>query len=73
MNQKIDDEELQAIAERARLASEADLIVANTLEGAKNWALFGPLAGRYVKLPRAELASSLIAEVERLHAEKANG
>src|SRR5438132_263784 len=28
----VSDEELQAIAERARLASEADLMVANTLE-----------------------------------------
>jgi phosphopantothenate-cysteine ligase/phosphopantothenoylcysteine decarboxylase/phosphopantothenate--cysteine ligase len=69
----VSDEQLQAIAERARVASAADLMVANTLEGAKNWALFGPIAGRYVKLPRLELASSLVAEVERIHAEKANG
>jgi phosphopantothenoylcysteine synthetase/decarboxylase len=69
----VSDEQLQAIAERSRVASAADLMVANTLEGAKNWALFGPIAGRYVKLPRTELASSLMAEVERIHAEKANG
>jgi phosphopantothenoylcysteine synthetase/decarboxylase len=69
----VSDEQLQAIAERSRVASAADLMVANTLEGAKNWALFGPIAGRYVKLPRMELAPSLMAEVERIHAEKANG
>ena len=69
----VSDEQLQTIAERSRVASSADLMVANTFEGAKNWALFGPISGRYVKLPRTELASSLVAEVERIHAEKANG
>jgi phosphopantothenoylcysteine synthetase/decarboxylase len=69
----VSDDQLQAIAERSRVQSSADLMVANTLEGAKNWALFGPIAGRYVKLPRTELAPSLIGEVERIHAEKANG
>jgi phosphopantothenate-cysteine ligase/phosphopantothenoylcysteine decarboxylase/phosphopantothenate--cysteine ligase len=57
------EEELRDVAERARLHSSAELMVANTLEGMKEWALFGGAAG-YEKVPRGELAERLIAAVE---------
>ena len=69
----VGDGELLAIAERSRQQSAADLMVANTLEGAQSWAVIGPLAGRYVKIPRRELAASLVAEVERVYAEGRDG
>jgi phosphopantothenate---cysteine ligase (CTP) len=58
--------ELREIAERSRQQSQADLMCANTLEGMQQWALLGPIGGKYERLPRRELASRLIAEVERL-------
>jgi len=39
----ISDDDLLRIAEQSRLQSAADLLVANTLEGARDWALIGPL------------------------------
>ena len=69
----VSDEQLLEIAERSRRQSSADLMVANTLEGASFWALLGPLAGRYDRISRRELAPRLLEEVERLHKEKADG
>jgi phosphopantothenoylcysteine synthetase/decarboxylase len=40
----VEEEQLRAIAERSRRHSGADLMVANTLEGAATWALLGPVA-----------------------------
>ena len=42
----ISDERLLEIAEKSRIHSQADFMVANTLEGASAWAYLGPLAGR---------------------------
>lgn len=61
-----DDERLLEIAERSRVQSGADLMVANTLEGAAHWAFLGPCAGQYVKVPRRELAAQLWDAVENL-------
>jgi phosphopantothenoylcysteine synthetase/decarboxylase len=69
----ISDEQLLEIAERSRQHSQADLMVANTLEGAKDWAFVGPVAGAYQRTPRPDLAPRLLDEVERLHRERANG
>jgi len=69
----VSDEQLLEIAERSRRQSAADLMVANTLEGASFWALLGPLAGRYDRISRRTLAPRLVEEVERLHKEKADG
>jgi phosphopantothenoylcysteine synthetase/decarboxylase len=66
----VTEERLLEIAERSRRHSDADLMAANTLEGAAEWAYLGPLAGRYERLPRADLSGRLLAEVERLHAAK---
>ena len=64
------DDELLAIARRSREQSSADLIVANTLEGASFWAFLGPLHGQYERLSRRDLAPRLLEEIERLHQER---
>jgi phosphopantothenoylcysteine synthetase/decarboxylase len=52
-------EQLEQIAEASRIQSKADLMVANTLESSKEWAILGPLLGKYTEISRAELASRL--------------
>jgi phosphopantothenoylcysteine synthetase/decarboxylase len=66
----IGDEQLLAVAEASRTHSGADLLVANTLEGAGTWAYLGPLEGAYQKVGRRELAPRLLAAVEEVHAGK---
>ena len=64
----IDEAALLMIAEASRQQSDADLMVANTLEGAAEWAYIGPLAGRYERATRAQLPAMLlnaIAEIKR--------
>jgi phosphopantothenate-cysteine ligase/phosphopantothenoylcysteine decarboxylase/phosphopantothenate--cysteine ligase len=58
------DEELINIAEDARRQSDADLLLANTLEGMAQWAYLGPISGGYEKVPRRELAVRLVQAVE---------
>ena len=60
----VSEDELQQIAERSRLHSQADLMSANTLDEAGEWALVG--AGEYTKVPRANLAAEIVTHVERL-------
>ncbi len=64
------DEQLLAVAEASRRHSGADLMVANTLEGAGTWAYLGPLEGAYEKVGRRELAPRLLAAVEAAHTRK---
>jgi phosphopantothenoylcysteine synthetase/decarboxylase len=64
---------LLAIAEPSRAHSAADLMVANTLEGAAEWAYLGPVAGRYERLARADLERRLLDEVERIHRGRRHG
>ena len=54
------DQELLEIAERSRRQSQADLMVANTLEDAAHWAFLGPLPDGYHKVSRRDLAGRLI-------------
>lgn len=62
------DAELLAIAEPSRTASGANLMVANTLEEAQQWAFLGPLEGMaYEKLTRDDLARRLFEEIRRCH------
>jgi phosphopantothenoylcysteine synthetase/decarboxylase len=65
----VSEERLLDIAERSRCQSAADLMVANTLEGAGSWAYLGPVDGKYQRLARLDLARRLIDELERLHHE----
>lgn len=60
----VSEEDLLTIAERSRVHSAADLMSANTLNGAAEWALVG--GPEYVKVPRAELAEHLVEQIERL-------
>lgn len=69
----IGEERLLEIAERSRQQSTADLMVANTLEGAGTWALLGPVAGRYEKVSRQQLPSRLLEEIEELHRNRSHG
>lgn len=67
------DDRLLAIAERSRRQSGADLMVANTLEGAAHYAFLGPLDGRYHRVARADLANHLIDAVEKKAEEGPHG
>lgn len=69
----LSDEQLLQIAEKSRVHSQADLMVANTLEEASRWAYLGPLKGGYKQLNRRELPEHLLAAVEILHEERAHG
>lgn len=61
----VGDEQLLAIAERSRLQSAADFMVANTLEGAAQWAYLGPRNGQYQRVCRHELAVRLLEAMEQ--------
>jgi phosphopantothenoylcysteine synthetase/decarboxylase len=69
----LDEDQLREIAERSRRQSAADLMVANTLEGAASWALLGPLQGGYRRVGRSELADRLLDAVEELGGRPAHG
>ena len=62
----VSEAELLAIAERSRQQSSADWIVANTLEGAADWALVGS-ANSYDKVTRSELPGALLDRLEAHH------
>ena len=64
----VDDARLLEVAECSRLHSAADLMVANTLEGAPTHAFLGPLDGGYLRVARRELPDRLLDALERLHA-----
>ncbi len=69
----VEAERLLEIAEKSRCASAADLMVANTLEGASHWAFLGPLDGDYQRVTRRELAARLLDAVEQKHRGKMHG
>lgn len=69
----VSDPELLDIAERSRCQSGAELMVANTLEGASSWALLGPIEGHYQRVSRADLAPRLVDAIELLAKERASG
>ena len=66
------EDELLAIAEKSRQHSSADWMVANTLDGATEWALLGNHQG-YKKVTRAELPGALLDVLERQHQESQHG
>jgi phosphopantothenoylcysteine synthetase/decarboxylase len=69
----ISEERLLDIAEKSRLQSNADLMVANTFEERHHWAYLGPRGGRYQRLQRHELPERLLEVVESLHLERHHG
>jgi phosphopantothenoylcysteine synthetase/decarboxylase len=58
---------LLEIAESSRRHSHADLMVANTPEGAGASTWIGPLDGRYENIARSDLPRRLLDAVEQLH------
>ena len=64
---------LLEIAESSRRQSGAELMVANTLEGASSWAMLGPVNGHYERVSRADLARRLVDAAERLLKERTGG
>lgn len=64
------DDELIRIAEASRTQSHADLMVANTLSGMREYAFLGPIAGQYQRIPRPDLAARLLDEVQRQTAKR---
>jgi phosphopantothenoylcysteine synthetase/decarboxylase len=69
----LDDRQLLEVAERSRRHSAADLMVANTLEGADSYAFLGPLGGGYERVRRPDLAARLLDAVEHLHRGRGHG
>jgi phosphopantothenate-cysteine ligase/phosphopantothenoylcysteine decarboxylase/phosphopantothenate--cysteine ligase len=61
---RVSDAELRTIAETSRRQSDADLIVANTLDGMGTVAFIGDRAGMWEKVPRRVLAARLLDRVE---------
>lgn len=61
----VTETELLAIAETSRVHSSADLMVANTLEGMKEWAYVGA-GGNYRRVARPELATAVLDAIESL-------
>jgi phosphopantothenate-cysteine ligase/phosphopantothenoylcysteine decarboxylase/phosphopantothenate--cysteine ligase len=59
----VTDAELLAIAERSRVQSGADLMVANTLEGMHDWAFVGFNQASYRRVHRDELPGHLLEEI----------
>lgn len=66
----ISENDLIEIAEVSRERSAADLMVANTLDGAPYWAYLGPIANRYDRVPRKELPDRLVLAIEDLYQEQ---
>jgi len=60
------ENQLRESAEISRLQSDANLMVANVLEGVSDWALLGPIAGRYDRVKRRQLPERLLAAVEKI-------
>lgn len=66
----LEDARLLASAEESRVHSQADLMVANTLEGAAAWAFIGPFGGDYIRIDRQDLPARLVDAVENLAARR---
>lgn len=65
----LSDEQVLQVAEGSRRQSDADLMVANTLEGYQSWAYLGPLNGSYERVSRRALPERLLEAVEVLRTE----
>ncbi len=69
----LDEKKLLELAESSRVFSGANLMVANTLEGAASHAFLGPLADGYQYVRRADLPARLLDAVEVLHRKAKHG
>jgi phosphopantothenate---cysteine ligase (CTP) len=69
----ISEDKLLEIAEDSRRHSDADLMVANTLEGSHEWAYVGPIGGGYQRVSRRELPQRVLETAARRIAERRHG
>jgi phosphopantothenoylcysteine synthetase/decarboxylase len=69
----VSDEQLLEAAEASRKQSAANLMVANTLEGAETYAFLGPHDGTYERIERSDLAARLLDAVEGSHKGRRHG
>lgn len=60
----VTDDQLREVAMQSREQSDADYIVANTLDGKDKVAFLGDRAGAWDRVPRAELAPRLLDRIE---------
>ena len=67
----LSEQELVEVAEASRRQSDADFMVANTLDGAQHWAYIGPISDRYERVPRRELPDRLVLALEDRYQERA--
>ncbi len=70
---EVAEEDLLAIAEQSRKHSDANLIVANSLEQKRDWAWLGPIAGRYERVARSDLPRQLVEAVAACYERHGNG
>lgn len=63
----VSDEDLVTIAEQSRTHSDANFVVANTLEGAASYAYLGPVAGKYERVTRRDLHDRILTAIEHEH------
>ena len=66
----VNETRLREIAELSRRQSDADMIVANTLEGMADWALIKNRNSDFIKVPRRTLAQVVLKGVENTVAGK---
>jgi phosphopantothenate-cysteine ligase/phosphopantothenoylcysteine decarboxylase/phosphopantothenate--cysteine ligase len=66
----LSDDRLLEVAEIARVQSQADLMVANTLEGMNAFAFLGAGLGLYEKIERSDLSRRLLNLIEELQLPK---
>jgi phosphopantothenoylcysteine synthetase/decarboxylase len=69
----VNDQQLLETAEQSRRQSGANIMVANTLEGASSWAFLGPFEGKYERVDRVDLAPRLLDAIECLYKEHGGG
>jgi phosphopantothenate---cysteine ligase (CTP) len=69
----LSEENLLRVAETSRQHSDANLMVANTLEDSAYHAYIGLIDGVYQKVSRRELAGRLLLTLERLWGERVHG
>jgi phosphopantothenate---cysteine ligase (CTP) len=69
----VSEDRLLEVAEHSRRQSDADLMVANTLEGSHEWAYLGPQDGRYERIGRRDLPECLLNAIEGKNKELAHG
>jgi phosphopantothenate-cysteine ligase/phosphopantothenoylcysteine decarboxylase/phosphopantothenate--cysteine ligase len=69
---EVSETRLREIAESSRRQSDADMIVANTLEGMADWAIISNRSGDVVKVPRHALAHEVLRGIENASAGRSN-